>query len=223
MTAHGNSLSRTALGTALALSLLLSACSIGGTAPESASATPSSPATGAPTGATTAPLPSPGASSGPAPSQPSQAQTDAPGAGPAQPGDAGYVLPEADPVELDGTAESAGTQVSLSSMQAVDAVAGGVGEVSGPALEVEVSVTAGEEEVDLSVASVELTYGDDQTPAVSFTSAEQAHDLPAKVGAGQTVTGTYVFAVPTDARDRVDVKVTVSTGEPVVVFRGAVG
>lgn len=212
-----------AVGAAVALTLLMSACSIGDsgshtesaapTASVSASATPTAPATGA--------VASPDRPSAQPTTTPDQGDSTG-GSAPAAPGDAGYVPPETDPTALDSTVEAGGAVVSISSLDAVDAVAAGPGEVSGPAIQVEVSVTAREQEVDLAAASVELTYGDDQTPAVAFATAEQAQDLPAKVDAGKTVKGTYVFAVPTDSRDRVDVRVTVSTADPVVVFRGAV-
>ncbi|CED92658.1 hypothetical protein [Actinomyces succiniciruminis] len=93
------------------------------------------------------------------------------------------------------------------------------GEVSGPALQVHVTVEAGGEPLDLTGAAVTLHYGDQDASAGLLSEGTQT--LPEEVSAGGTATGDYVFSVPEDARDRVVVRVYVSTDLPVTVFQGA--
>lgn len=138
-----------------------------------------------------------------------------------QPGEPGYTQPEADPVPLESPASVADAQVRLG-VEAVNVEATVPGEVSGPAVRVKVTATAGSTALDLSGASVTVTYGQDSAPAVMLTSDEQSQTLPDSVAAGAEATGVYDFAVPEGARDQVVVRVYLNSQEPVAVFSGAV-
>ena len=148
------------------------------------------------------------------PGQPSQ-----PGYG--QPGQPGYTQPEADPVPLESPASVADAQVKLA-VEAVNVEATVPGEVSGPAVRVKVTATAGSTALDLSGASVTATYGQDSTPAVMLTSDQQSQTLPDSVAAGSEATGVYDFAIPEGSRDQVVVRVYLNSQEPAAVFSGAV-
>lgn len=125
------------------------------------------------------------------------------------------------PVPLDSPAAVAeGLTVSISEITSVDGVASGVGEVGGPSLKFTVSATnSGTDAVPLETAVVDLTYGTNQTPSNELVSA--SIPLPAEVGPGQVVTGTYVFVVPSESRDDVRITLDYRAGSPVAVFEGA--
>ncbi|ARD41157.1 hypothetical protein B6G06_01165 [Actinomyces gaoshouyii] len=139
-----------------------------------------------------------------------------------QPGQAGYVEPSASPVALDQTATSGDATVAITSLEAIEVSGDAIvpGEIGGAALQVNLSVTAGAQDVDLSGALATLTYGGDATPAAPLRAAEGT-ELPSSVAAGQTATGSFRFSVPADARDRVTVTVTIEPGQPAVVFQGS--
>ena len=160
-------------------------------------------------------------------SAPGTAPSGAPSGGSAaptpdgQPGEPGYTQPEADPVPLESPANVADAQVKLA-VEAVNVEATVPGEVSGPAVRVKVTATAGSAALDLSGASVTATYGQDSTPAVMLTSDQQSQTLPDSVAAGSEATGVYDFAIPEGSRDQVVVRVYLNSQEPVAVFSGAV-
>ncbi len=213
----------------LAASLaLLGACSSsghgGGASGASAGSTASTTAP-AVAGASSAPAPAGSAAptTGAAPSaQASAAATDGSVPTPdGQPGEPGYTQPEADPVPLESPASVADAQVKLA-VEAVNVEATVPGEVSGPAVRVKVTATAGSTALDLSGASVTATYGQDSTPAVMLTSDQQSQTLPDSVAAGSEATGVYDFAIPEGSRDQVVVRVYLNSQEPAAVFSGAV-
>ena len=138
-----------------------------------------------------------------------------------QPGEPGYTQPEANPVLLESPASVADAQVKLA-VEAVNVEATVPGEVSGPAVRVKVTATAGSTALDLSGASVTATYGQDSTPAVMLTSDKQSQTLPDSVAAGSEATGVYDFAIPEGSRDQVVVRVYLNSQEPAAVFSGAV-
>ena len=160
-------------------------------------------------------------------SAPGTAPSGAPSGGSAaptpdgQPGEPGYTQPEADPVPLESPASVADAQVKLA-VEAVNVEATVPGEVSGPAVRVKVTTTAGSSALDLSGASVTVTYGQESTPAVMLTSDQQSQTLPDSVAAGSEATGVYDFAIPEGSRDQVVVRVYLNSQEPVAVFSGAV-
>ena len=210
----------------LAASLaLLGACSSSGHGGgASAGSTSSASSTASSAGSSSAPA---SGSAAPAPGGSPSAQASAAasnGSAPTpdgQPGEPGYTQPEADPVPLESPASVADAQVKLA-VEAVNVEATVPGEVSGPAVRVKVTATAGSAALDLSGASVTATYGQDSTPAVMLTSDQQSQTLPDSVAAGSEATGVYDFAIPEGSRDQVVVRVYLNSQEPVAVFSGAV-
>ncbi|GGF13808.1 hypothetical protein [Subtercola lobariae] len=165
------------------------------------------------TGAAIAPSSGAGAVLPPSTGGPAAATGSPVASDPAQPD----VLPA---VPLTATATPApGLTVSISGLAAVNGVANGVGEVSGPALAFTVTaVNTGTASVSLASTVVGVTYGSALTPADELTSASTS--LPVDVAAGATVSGSYVFTIPADQRDQVQISVDYQAGVPVVVFAG---
>ncbi|QKD80303.1 DUF4352 domain-containing protein [Actinomyces marmotae] len=196
---------------------ILVGCSNGSSSTDAAATESVPPVTTTETaGATTAPTPVAPASDGAAPS--AQA-TDPEGL---LPGQAGYRGASAPAVALNESSSTGDATVKVTSVEAIDVSGDSLapGEIAGPALQVTISVTAGSQDVDLSGASATLTYGEDATPASPLRDAEGT-ELPSSVAAGETVTGSFRFSVPADARDKVTVSVTVVPGQPAVVFQGS--
>ena len=139
-----------------------------------------------------------------------------------QPGETGQTpAPSAPPAPLTSTSTPVpGVEVHLSSVEAVDGKANGVGEVSGPAIRFTVNVAnTTDAPVDLKTAVVQLYYGAAQNPGLAV-SGPGGSPLPTSVPAGQTVTGVYLFTVPEDQRDTVSITFDYRAGTPVVVFQG---
>lgn len=208
---------RTAAGLGVVLLALgAGACSTHSGSSASASATAT---TSAGAGATAAPAPT--ATTG-STAAPSAAVADPSDGASLVPGQAGYTQPESTPVALDDDQSAGDVRVALGKITSTKGVADGPGEVSGPALVVTVTLeNTGSKAVDLSAASVTLSYGKDETPATTFASMDQAKSLPSSVAAGKSVTGSYVFAVPTGSQDDVTIDVIVTTDQPVAVFDGS--
>ena len=212
----------------LAASLaLLGACSSSGHGGGASGASAGSTASTASTAASAAARSSSAPGGAPSAAAPGTAPSGAPSGGSAaptpdgQPGEPGYTQPEADPVPLESPASVADAQVKLA-VEAVNVEATMPGEVSGPAVRVKVTATAGSTALDLSGASVTATYGQDSTPAVMLTSDQQSQTLPDSVAAGSEATGVYDFAIPEGSRDQVVVRVYLNSQEPAAVFSGAV-
>ncbi len=132
-------------------------------------------------------------------------------------------LPPSRPaVPLDRPAATGdGITATVSSIEAVDGIGEGRGNVSGPALRVTVRITNGTAEpVDLSGAAVGLTHGGDAVPASPLDDPSQA-PFSGSVAPGDTAQGVYVFRVPQDDRDTVTVSVGHRAGAPFMVFTGS--
>lgn len=185
--------------------------------PGSGPASPSSPQTGS---VTVSASPEPSQSSEPASSSPT-----APAAGSSSPAPtAGQdTRPTAPPVGLESPATpTSGVEVTLGSIESVEGEASLPGEVAGPALRVTVDVHNGTgAALDLAGLVTNLYYGADRTPAVEL-GGPGAVPMPSEVAAGEDASGTYVFNVPTEARDRVVIEVDLSVGSSVVLFEGPV-
>lgn len=112
-----------------------------------------------------------------------------------------------------------GVTVELLSMRAVQAEATVPGEISGPGIEVVLRITnESAQPLDLSTAQVEVTYGDDRSPGNAIRQGSEP--FTGTLAAGSSVEGTYVYGVPADQRDVVQISVFYSVDAPVVVFEG---
>lgn len=173
-------------------------------------------------GATSA---SPGATSSSSPPSesgvPSGSATGTPAASaaPDAPAPTGQPAPVSTPIEA--PAETVpGVAVRIERLEAVQGEAQGPGEISGPAIRFAVVVentTGGA--VPLGTVVVNLDYGTDRTPG-SEIAKPGGTPLPTEVAAGATVEGVYLFSVPTDARDLVNITVDYSVDVAPVMFTG---
>ena len=165
--------------------------------------------------ATPTAVPSPDPSPTPVPTATTPAPTEAVAAEPAPPAAQA-------PVPLtDSAAAVPGVVFSIGTLEAVDGVARGPGEVGGPSLRF--AVTVRNDTVDvvpLTSTVVNLFFGAEQSPATELTASGGA-PLPESVAAGATQQGVFVFAVPGDQRDQVRIAVDYSAGVPIVLFEGA--
>ncbi len=185
---------------------LLAGCTAGGDGE-----TPS-PTRSAPTDASTS---SAAPSASPSPSATGAPQGGAPGA--AEPEG---VLPTAEPVALSETADfGTGVTSELAGVEAIRAEPQGPGEIAGPALAFDISLTnTSAAAVDLGAVTVNLT-DDAGVPGLPMT-GPPATPFSGSLAPGASVTGTYVFAVDEGSRSVVALEVSYSTQAPVVVFRG---
>ncbi|TFD49710.1 hypothetical protein E3T46_12645 [Cryobacterium sp. Hh11] len=172
--------------------------------------------------------PAPSRSPGPSPS-PVPAETTPPAPRVPDP-NAGVGVPSSEvappqvqePVPLTDPAVAVpGVVFGISELEAVEGVARGPGEIAGPSLRFAVSVrndTAAT--VSLTSTVVNFFFGAAQSPATELA-APGGVPFPDEVAAGQAAQGVFVFTVPTDARDEVQIAVDYSAGVPIVLFEGA--
>lgn len=150
------------------------------------------------------------------PAQPEQTPSEQP-TEPAPPAD-----PTAPPVDLDDEAEIGEVTARLARIEAIEGEADGPGEVAGPALRVTVElVNGGSEAADLTGLVVNLYHEPDATPAEMLIGSGSAW-LEGSLAPGATATGVYVFTVPLEGRDLVQVTVFLTVDAPTVLFEGPV-
>lgn len=113
-----------------------------------------------------------------------------------------------------------GLEVAIASTKPVEAEGMGPGGMSGPALAVVVTVRNGTDApVSTLGSSVTVEYGPEDLPAPpSRQRGDEA--LPHDVAPGRTVSGTYTFLVPEDARDDLQITASYRATDPAAVFAG---
>jgi hypothetical protein len=125
------------------------------------------------------------------------------------------------PVSLDRTVVNHGVTASLTRLEAIVGQASGIGQVDGPALRITVRLRNGSaSRLSLEQASVNVSYGADQTPAPPLADSSSA-PFAGSLAPGDTAQGVYVFRVPKSARNSVRVEVAYRAGAPIMVFTGA--
>lgn len=130
---------------------------------------------------------------------------------------------ELDPVPLDENAPF-GDQVSaeLVDLSAVQAEGQGVGEISGPALQVTVRLVNGTSQpLSIDAVTVSLYFGSDRTPAPPIS--DGTVPFRGTLEASESAEGVYTFSIGEDDRDNVSVTVSHSPASSTVVFNGPVG
>lgn len=131
------------------------------------------------------------------------------------------VDPTAPPVDLEDPAEIGALTARLARIEAIEGEADGPGEIAGPALRVTVELTnGGDAGADLTGVVVNLYHGPESAPA-EMLAGSGSDWLEGTLAPGGTATGVYVFTVPADDRDPVQVTVFVTPDEPTVLFEGA--
>jgi hypothetical protein len=114
-----------------------------------------------------------------------------------------------------------GVEVRVNRIENVQGEAQGPGEVAGPALRVSITVKNNTSKaVSMELALANLYYGKEATPA-SPLSGPGADPLTRAIPAGKSATGRYVFGVPKDERDQIQVEFSYTTKAPTVIFTGA--
>ena len=138
---------------------------------------------------------------------------------PDAPAPTGQPAPVSTPIEAPAEPVP-GVAVRIESLEAVQGEAQGPGEISGPAIRFAVVVenTTGDS-VALGTVVVNLDFGSDRTPGSEIAKPGGA-PLPTGVAAGATVEGVYLFSVPTEARDLVNITVDYSVDAAPVIFTG---
>jgi hypothetical protein len=164
------------------------------TSPSSTTATP----TPAPTATSTRPAPSSGTDQSVEPSRP---------------------VTTAPPKKLDESTRTAGAVVSLASVRATTITATGPGDRSGPGVLVRLKlVNSTPRTLDTSFAQVGVTDGAGRSGTLIDGAPTKA--LDASVRAGRTTEGTYAFLMDDASTGAITVSVFVTSGQPVVTFRG---
>ncbi len=131
--------------------------------------------------------------------------------------------PAGEPVPIESPAPVVeGLTASITGIEAVDGVARGPGEVSGPSIRFTVTIanTTGAA-VDLTGTVVTVDYGSDRTPAGQLYEPG-AVPLPSSVPAGGSASGVFVFAIPPESRGLVHITVDYAVNVAPLVFAGAV-
>jgi hypothetical protein len=125
------------------------------------------------------------------------------------------------PIDEPGTIEP-GVTASIDTIEAVQGEAKGPGEVAGPAIRFQVSITnSTSAAIDLGSTVVTVDYGTERTPALELFEPG-ASPLPASAAAGATATAVYIFTVPVDQRGLVHITVDYTVGVPPLEFTGPV-
>lgn len=123
------------------------------------------------------------------------------------------------PVALDAAGDFGnGIAVGLTSIESISAVAQMPGEVAGPGIRVEVTITNGSNQL-IDVGNVVVDLQDAAgTPAVPMTSG--ATPFSGSIDAGASASGVYLFTVPAGYSNPATISVSYNAAAPVVVFSG---
>lgn len=114
-----------------------------------------------------------------------------------------------------------GVTISLPSIKAMTAKAETPGEITGPAVAIEVRVQ-NNSKADIDVGSAVVTLVDSKGALAQPTTSDPYHALSGTVAPGASAVGTYVFRIPTDDRQALTLSVEYIAGAPTAHFVGAV-
>lgn len=114
-----------------------------------------------------------------------------------------------------------GVTVAVPKVEKVTGEANTPGEVGGPALRFTVDVTNGTgKTLDLRTVVVNAYYGPDRTPASPLLKPGGKAFDP-EVGDGDTARGVFVFNVPAEFQDEVELEIDPRVDAPIAIFTGA--
>jgi hypothetical protein len=112
-----------------------------------------------------------------------------------------------------------GLLVEVTAIEAVEATASQPGEIAGPAVAVELrAINDSDTAIDMLRMQVDVTYGPDRIPGNSLTDGSAPFEGILEPGA--TAIGRYVFGIPVDQRDVLQISVFYDVDAPIVVFEG---
>ncbi|MEV0951853.1 hypothetical protein [Promicromonospora sp. NPDC050249] len=114
-----------------------------------------------------------------------------------------------------------GVTVRVPKVEKVTGEANVPGEVGGPALRFTVELTNGTgKTLDLRTVVVNAYYGADRTPAAPLLKPG-GKAFEAEAGADDSARGAFVFNVPAEFQDDVELEVDPGVGKAIVIFTGA--
>jgi hypothetical protein len=163
------------------------------------------------------------------PSEEDPADAEPPESDPADkpdPGDEEKTAPEArerlDPAPFGAeVTPEPGVTVTVTAVEKVTGEANVPGEVGGPALRFAVELTNGTGEVlDLRTVVVNAYYGKDRTPATPLLKPG-GKAFEAEVAADEAARAAFVFNIPPEFRDEVELEIDPGVGSPIVIFVGS--
>ncbi len=138
----------------------------------------------------------------------------------------GVALPEknvAPPVSFEEQVQIAPSfRATVDEIRAIDGVGQGIGEISGPALAFTITLTNDTKNVLKTAGAVVNLYDSTASPAIPLLGDPNADPLTGSIAPGASVTGTYVFRVPPEARDSVTLTIAFDPELSVVVFTGPI-
>lgn len=160
----------------------------------------------------------PDRSGSPSPS-PTPTDSERPGSNQVEPPRA----PTIDPVPIGETSNVAsGITAAITSVEAVDGVAQGPGEVAGPAIRFSVTVNNNSaDSISLTTTVINVDYGVNRIPAGEL-SGPGGEPFPAEVAPRASVTGTFVYSIPSEQRREVRITVDYSIDATPLTFIGEV-
>jgi hypothetical protein len=124
------------------------------------------------------------------------------------------------PFDAEATPEP-GVTVQVPSVEKVTGEANVPGEVGGPALRFTVELTNGTgKTLDLRTVVVNAYYGPDRTPAAPLLKPG-GKAFEAEAGVDDLARGAFVFNIPTEFQDDVELEVDPGVGAAIVIFTGA--
>jgi hypothetical protein len=114
-----------------------------------------------------------------------------------------------------------GVAVVVPKVEKVTGEANVPGEVGGPALRFAVDLTNGTgKTLDLRTVVVNAYYGPDRTPATPLLKPG-GKAFASEVATDETARGVFVFNVPTEFQDQVELEIDPRIGAAIVIFSGA--
>lgn len=114
-----------------------------------------------------------------------------------------------------------GVTVTVPNVEEVTGEANVPGEVGGPALRFTVELTNGTgKTLDLRTVVVNAYYGPDRTPATSLLKPG-GKAFASEVADAGSARGVFVFSVPLEQQDEVELEIDPSIGAAIVIFTGA--
>jgi len=178
----------------------------------SGSATPASPTPASPTSSA-----SPGPSASPSPRA---SGSVSPAPSPSLKVDPAYGVPVARKVLKDAPGDFGnGVTSRIAAITSITATGAQAGEVSGPAVRVDIELTNGTSaDISLGAITVNAYYGASKTPASPIASSSGRGGFRGKLVAGKTATARFVFSVSREQQKSLVVTVSKDAGGPVIVF-----
>jgi hypothetical protein len=114
-----------------------------------------------------------------------------------------------------------GVTVRVPKVEEVTGEANVPGEVGGPSLRFAVELTNDTgKTLDLRTVIVNAYYGPDRTPAAPLLKPG-GKAFEAEAGADDSARGVFVFNIPTEFQDDVELEVDPGIGKPIIIFTGA--